>query len=426
MNIKLIYSLVLTIVSPLLLLPLIIKNRKRHIFRNRWKELLGITPKLSSQIQPIWIHAVSVGECIAAIPLIKALSVQHPCIPILVTTTTSTGAEQIEKLGDMVEHRFMPIDFRFSVKKFLQTVNPRQMLIIETELWPNTLDIVHSHGIPISVINARLSKKSMDNYSKVKSLFQVIADSVDQVLCQTTTDAKHFEQLGISKHKLHVTGSLKFDILAPKEAMEQGALLKKMIGARPIWIAASTHNGEDKQILLAHQEVLRRYPNALLIIVPRHPERFQAVFELSQNCQFDTISRSTQKPIVNGTQVYIADTMGEMFTMLKVADICFMGGSLIGDKVGGHNLLEPTVIGIPSIIGPSYYNFKNITEQLIDEGITTVIQNSGELAAQLRVFLSAKSLDEREEISTLANVFMAKHKGALTQALSHINSIASK
>lgn len=419
---RFIYSLVLALVSPLLLLPLIFKNRKISIFKNRWKELLGITPKLRSEAQPIWIHAVSVGECIAAIPLIKMLSSQHPDIPLLVTTTTSTGAEQIEKLGSIVEHRFMPVDFSFAINRFLKVINPRQMLIIETELWPNTLNAVHRSGIPISIVNARLSTKSMNNYRKVTSLFRVIADSVDQVLCQTLADAQHFEQLGVARHKLYVTGSLKFDIQISEASIEEGLKLRKTIGNRPVWIAASTHDGEDKQIFDSHQEVLSRYPDALLIIVPRHPERFQAVGKLSRKLNFNTISRSSQAPITADVQVYVGDTMGDMFTMLKAADVCFMGGSLIGDKVGGHNLLEPTAIGLPSITGPSYFNFKDITELLASEGITTIVQDSDELVAQLHNVFS----NDRKDMSTLTNAFMDKHKGALAKTLLHIDSIELK
>ncbi|WP_406734090.1 lipid IV(A) 3-deoxy-D-manno-octulosonic acid transferase [Vibrio scophthalmi] len=419
---RFIYSLVLALVSPLLLLPLIIKNRKRSIFQNRWKELLGVTPKSRSEAQPIWIHAVSVGECIAAIPLIKALSSQYPDIPLLVTTTTSTGAEQIERLGSIVEHRFMPVDFTFAVKRFLKVINPRQMLIIETELWPNTLNAVHRSGIPISVVNARLSAKSMNNYRKVTPLFRVISNSVEQILCQTLADAQHFEQLGVAKHKLHVTGSLKFDIQISESSIEEGLKLRKVIGNRPVWIAASTHDGEDKQIFDSHQNVLCRYPDALLIIVPRHPERFQAVYKLSRELNFTTISRRSEAPIAADMHVYIGDTMGEMFTMLKAADVCFMGGSLIGDKVGGHNLLEPTAIGIPSITGPSYYNFKDITELLVSEGITTIVQDSDELVAQLHNVFS----NDRKDMSTLTNAFMDKHKGALAKTLLQIDSIKLK
>ncbi|EGU36711.1 3-deoxy-D-manno-octulosonic-acid transferase [Vibrio ichthyoenteri ATCC 700023] len=313
----------------------------------------------------------------------------------------------------------MPVDFSFAVKRFIKVINPRQMLIIETELWPNTLNAVHRSGIPISIVNARLSAKSMNNYRKVTSLFRVISNSVEQILCQTLADAQHFEQLGVSRHKLHVTGSLKFDIQISEASIEEGLKLRKAIGNRPVWIAASTHDGEDKQIFDSHQKVLCDYPDALLIIVPRHPERFQAVGKLSRELNFNTISRSSQAPITADVQVYVGDTMGDMFTMLKAADVCFMGGSLIGDKVGGHNLLEPTAIGLPSITGPSYFNFKDITELLVSEGITTIILDSDELVAQLHNVFS----NDRKDMSTLTNAFMDKHKGALAKTLLHINSI---
>ncbi|EOY2074855.1 lipid IV(A) 3-deoxy-D-manno-octulosonic acid transferase [Vibrio alginolyticus] len=366
MLVRIVYTLLLALASPLLLFGLYKSKPNKPQFGSRWKEHFGITPKLKSNDKPIWIHAVSVGESIAATPLIKALKEQNPEQSILVTTTTSTGAEQIAKLGDLIEHRYMPIDFGFAIKGFLKSVQPKQMLIIETELWPNTLHNVHKAGIPITVVNARLSEKSCQNYAKIQRLFNQLHPCLTQVLCQTDSDAERFERLGVEKKKLSVTGSIKFDIQISEQVKQQGQQLRAQLGKdRPIWIAASTHKGEDEQVLDAHRQVLKSHPNALLILVPRHPERFDDVFALCQNSGFNS-TRRTNAAIVNAdTQVYLADTMGEMLILLGASDVCFMAGSLLGDKVGGHNVLEPVALNVPVISGPSYFNFKAIVEDMI-------------------------------------------------------------
>ncbi|HHF2952517.1 TPA: lipid IV(A) 3-deoxy-D-manno-octulosonic acid transferase [Vibrio diabolicus] len=366
MLVRIVYTLLLALASPLLLFGLYKSKPNKPKFGSRWREHFGITPKLKSNDKPIWIHAVSVGESIAATPLIKALKEQNPEQSILVTTTTSTGAEQIAKLGDLVEHRYMPIDFGFAIKGFLKAVQPKQMLIIETELWPNTLHHVYKAGIPITVVNARLSEKSCQNYAKIQRLFDQLHPCLTQVLCQTDSDAERFERLGVEKKKLSVTGSIKFDIQISEQVKQQGQQLRAQLGNdRPIWIAASTHKGEDEQVLDAHRQVLKSHPNALLILVPRHPERFDDVFALCQNSGFNS-TRRTNAAIVNAdTQVYLADTMGEMLILLGASDVCFMAGSLLGDKVGGHNVLEPVALNVPVISGPSYFNFKAIVEDMI-------------------------------------------------------------
>lgn len=366
MLVRIVYTLLLALASPLLLFGLYKSKPNKPKFGSRWREHFGITPKLKSNDKPIWIHAVSVGESIAATPLIKALKEQNPEQSILVTTTTSTGAEQIAKLGDLVEHRYMPIDFGFAIKGFLKAVQPKQMLIIETELWPNTLHHVYKAGIPITVVNARLSEKSCQNYAKIQRLFNQLHPCLTQVLCQTDSDAERFERLGVEKKKLSVTGSIKFDIQISEQVKQQGQQLRAQLGNdRPIWIAASTHKGEDEQVLDAHRQVLKSHPNALLVLVPRHPERFDDVFALCQNSGFNS-TRRTNAAIVNAdTQVYLADTMGEMLILLGASDVCFMAGSLLGDKVGGHNVLEPVALNVPVISGPSYFNFKAIVEDMI-------------------------------------------------------------
>ncbi|HCE2247263.1 lipid IV(A) 3-deoxy-D-manno-octulosonic acid transferase [Vibrio parahaemolyticus] len=420
MLVRIVYTLLLALASPLLLFGLYKSKPNKPKFGSRWKEHFGITPKLKSNDKPIWIHAVSVGESIAATPLIKALKEQNPEQSILVTTTTSTGAEQIAKLGNLVEHRYMPIDFGFAIKGFLKAVQPKKMLIIETELWPNTLHNVHKAGIPITVVNARLSEKSCHNYAKIQLLFNQLHPCLTQVLCQTASDAEHFERLGVEKKKLSVTGSIKFDIQISEQVKQQGQQLRAQLGNdRPIWIAASTHKGEDELVLDAHRQVLKSHPNALLVLVPRHPERFDDVFTLCQHQGFKTVRRTSTHAVETNTQVYLGDTMGEMLVLIGAADICFMGGSLIGDKVGGHNVLEPTALGLPIINGPSYFNFKEIVETLVSTEALVLLHDSHHLGTTILNLLN--SPQQCEQMGSHSNEFMKHNQGALSLTVSLLN-----
>ncbi|MBH9739845.1 lipid IV(A) 3-deoxy-D-manno-octulosonic acid transferase [Vibrio navarrensis] len=419
MLVRLFYTLILTLAAPLLLFGLYRSKANKPKFGARWKEHFGITPKLDGQTKPLWIHAVSVGESIAAIPLIKAIKAQTPELRIVVTTTTSTGAEQIAKLGDLVEHRYMPIDFAFAVRGFLKAVNPAKMLIIETELWPNTLATVHKANIPIIVVNARLSEKSQQNYAKVQPLFNLIHPCLSKVLCQSQADADRFAKLGVATEKLSVTGSIKFDIHISDEIKRKGAELRAQLGQdRPIWIAASTHKGEDEQVLAAHRQVLESHSNALLILVPRHPERFDSVFELCQAQGFETIRRTQQQDVSDSTQVYLGDTMGEMLILLGAADVCFMGGSLLGDKVGGHNVLEPAALGVPILTGPSYFNFEEIVATMLENNVIDIVYNKKEIAQKLKEHISKEHSQNYTKMSL--NKFIAQRSGALSSIICNI------
>ena len=422
MLIRFFYTLLLALASPFLLFGLYKSKPNKPKFGQRWKEHFGITPKLDTTEHPIWVHAVSVGESIAAIPLIKELKKQNPTQPILVTTTTSTGAEQIAKLGDLVEHRYMPIDFGFAVKGFLKAIRPKQMLIIETELWPNTLNTVHNAAIPIIVVNARLSEKSCKNYTKVQPLFDLLTPCLDKVLCQTESDAKRFERLGIEENKLFVTGSIKFDIQISDDVKKKSKILRQELGQnRPIWIAASTHKGEDEQVLAAHKRVLESHPDAILILVPRHPERFDDMYDLCQQQGFETVRRTTRENVASSTQVYLGDTMGEMLLLLGAADICFMGGSLVGDKVGGHNVLEPAALGVPVITGPSYYNFQDLVAKMLHKKVIKLIESPNEMSLKVEAMFQdalAKSVVQENLLS-----FVNDNVGALNKTIRCIESI---
>ncbi len=384
----------------------------------RWKEHFGFTPKLKSEHGPIWIHAVSVGETLAVTPLVKKLKEQYPQLDIVITTTTPTGAEQAKKLADIAEHRYMPFDFAFAVRGFIKAIKPSQMLIMETELWPNTLHTVAKAGIPITVINARLSERSCQRYAKFQPVFDLLSKNITKVLCQYPDDAERFIRLGVAKDKVAVTGSIKFDIEITPQVKVLGQQLRKQLGKeRPVWIAASTHKGEDEQILAAHKSVIEEHPNALLILVPRHPERFNEVFELSK--QTFRTSRRTQLSgdvLDSNIQVYLGDTMGEMLTLMEAADICFMGGSLLGDKVGGHNMLEPAALSKPTITGTSYYNFLEIVNSMIQSEAITIAKNNFDIAPCVIQMMKKDELYFGQKLNI--GKFYSKHQGSINTTLS--------
>ncbi|RTZ14642.1 3-deoxy-D-manno-octulosonic acid transferase [Vibrio aquaticus] len=418
MIIRALYTVLLALVAPFLLYSLFRKKEGKPHVGCRWKEHFGYSPKLSSNGQPIWIHAVSVGETIAATPLIKQIKQNHPELTILLTTTTPTGAKQAEALGDLVEHRYMPIDFSFAVNSFIKRFTPSQLLIIETELWPNTLHQVHKTGIPATLVNARLSDKSFKGYRRISPLFKQCIPALTQVLCQYDSDVNNFAKLGIQKEKLEITGSIKFDIKVSKESQKDATTLRSNIGEqRPVWIAASTHQGEDEIVLSAHKLLLQDIPNALLILVPRHPERFSHVEQLSAS-MFKTVARTDVENIKPSVQVYIGNTMGEMMTLIGASDVCFMGGSLLGKKVGGHNLLEPAALKKPMLTGPSNYNFKEISSSLINAKACVVVENDRDISCSLRELLMDSH--KRQTIGKNAGEIVESSKGALSRTITYV------
>ncbi len=416
-----IYNLLLLCVFPFAYL----KIRRDSRYGSRWSELFGKysakTSRVKTSASTVWFHTVSVGEVIAATPVIKEMKRSNPNLEILLSTTTPTGAEQASKLGKLVTHVYAPLDFAFVVKRFVQFFQPKRLIIMETELWPNMLHYCGVNNLPVSVINARLSERSYLRYKKFHGLFASMAHNIDQFLCQYSYDAEHFMKLGVSASKVRTTGSVKFDISVPDSLIEASQQLRESsFGNRPVWIAASTHDGEDEIVLNAHKSLLVDYPNALLIVVPRHPQRFNDVFELSVSLGFETTRRSSHQRSSDVEhhdvgQVYVADTMGEMLLLLGAADVCFMAGSMLGDKVGGHNLLEPAALGLPILSGPSYYNFKEITDQLLHAEALWLSNNSEDIASNLVRLFSDSEL--KTKMGQQALHVVERNKGAVSKTV---------
>ncbi|QMV12951.1 lipid IV(A) 3-deoxy-D-manno-octulosonic acid transferase [Vibrio spartinae] len=418
--IRLIYTLVLTMIAPFYLLKLFKKKAGKPCVGSRWTEHFGFTPALSTSEnqEVIWIHAVSVGETLSVIPFIKQLHLDFPEKKIIITTTTPTGAEQAQKISAIAEHRYMPLDFPFAIRGFLQSIKPSHLIMMETELWPNLLHIVKEYGVNVSVINARLSEKSYRGYNRVKPLINMCLPNIDHLYCQYDEDRNRFLRLGAQASQLFVTGSMKYDIHIAETIVHSAKELRDSLGkTRPVWIAASTHHGEDQLILQSHQTILKYHPEALLILVPRHPERFNAVYALCTEYGLTTQRRTANFNAEKPFQIYLGDTMGEMLTLIGASDVCFMGGSLFGD-VGGHNVLEPAALGIPTLIGPHYYNFHEITVTLNSAGVLQVLNHAQNISqAVLNLFDNHK---QRLHMSLQAQEVIQQNTGAISKTINHI------
>lgn len=395
------YNIVLYLSVPILLLLLFVRSLRAPDYRLRIRERFGFLPDHIND-DYIWVHSVSVGETVAAVPLVKTLLEQYPDQRVLITTMTPTGSEQVlRSFGDQVDHVYAPYDLRGSVKRFLQRTKPRILIIMETELWPNLLIQCDKLGIPAVLVNARLSEGSAAGYARAPSVSKLMLDRLSAVAVQDVADGERFIELGLQRNKLTVTGSIKFDYTIEPQVKEATAQLRELwqgASRRPIWIAASTHQGEDDIILDAHKQLLLQKVPALLILVPRHPERFDDVYRLCQQSNFNVARRSSQDAVEQGTQIVLGDTMGELAAMYGACDIALVGGSLI--DTGGHNPIEPAAWGVPVLCGVHMFNFTEITKLLLERGGLTLVANAEQIAEQVQSILTN---EEAHKQAGLAN-----------------------
>ena len=408
------YNLLLTLLLPLLLVYLFGFKSSKSIDKSKWYEYLGFSGRPGPKTRPIWIHAASVGEAVVAKSLIKDTQKLYPNEHFLVTTTTKTGKMQLSELSDTVEHRYFPIDFYLCVLLFIKTISPKKLIIIETELWPNLLTIAKQHHIPVYVVNARLSEKSFLRYKKYSAIFNIIDRSVSSYICQYQSDTNHFARLGVAPVKLHSFGSIKFDIKPSQDLLKKAAEFSATLSHRPVWIAASTHKGEDQYILEEHQKILKQSPNVLLIIVPRHPQYFDETFEVAKKFGFSVVRRTDHATVPDDCQVYVGNTLGELMMLSAAAQVCFMGGSLLGDKVGGHNVLEPISLGVPTLIGESFFNFEDIVSLFLRKKALMVLKKEA-IAPTIVELLESSQL--RTALSDNARSVMLEHQGAMQKTI---------
>lgn len=384
-DVRLLYNLI----AYILLIPFTIYWIVRALFdgsyRYKFRQRFGFGyPKLD---RSIWIHAVSVGEVVAAAPLIKAMRHNYPERSLLVTTVTPTGAERLASLfGEEVVHAYIPFETPGAIDRFFESAKPMIALIVETEIWPNLYHGCGSRKIPLVLVSARISPRSVDSYRKLLPLFRETLSHGIVIAAQSEADAERFVSLGASPERTRVTGNIKFDLELADDLEEHGrALRAEKFGRRPVWIAASTHEGEEEQVIDAHLRILEKHPALLLVLVPRHPQRFAAVADLLRRRGLEFVSRTSGEPCTPGDAVFLGNTMGEVSLFYAASDIAFVGGSLV--PVGGHNLLEPAALGVPVITGPHSFNAQEIADRFVEENACRVVHDAEELATQVVAFL---------------------------------------
>lgn len=412
-----IYSILFYLAIPFVVLRLLWRSRQQPAYRKRFAERFGFYPQRMQKT--LWVHAVSVGETIAAIPLVKALKERYPNMPILITTMTPTGAARVKSaFGDTVTHAFIPYDLPTSMRRFVRTFNPQICVIMETELWPNLIAACAARSIPICLVNARLSAKSATGYQRIAGLTREMLQHLTLIAAHGEADAKRFIALGADSAKVTVTGNIKFDMEVPAGLLEKAAVLRQALGQdRFVWVAASTHEGEEEIILAAHQKLREHRQDALLILVPRHPDRFDMIANLCGK-QFLTIRRSLNEVCKADVAVYLGDTMGELLLLYAAGDIAFVGGSLI--PRGGHNMLEPGILGKPILTGPHLFNFAEISELFFNAQAMWQVERADDLAQALLTLEQNKA--EREKMIAAATQVVLANRGALQQQVELIAS----
>ena len=414
------YSLLWWLLTPLVLIRLWLKGRKQPGYRRRWRERFGFWPLYPNQC--FWVHAVSVGETIAAKGLIEGWLNDHPDMPILVTSMTPTGSETVKKLfGERVHHAYLPWDLARVQQRLVRRLQPKLLVIMETELWPNLIHACHSQQVPVMVANARLSEKSKRGYQKLSALTYPMLNNLTAIAAQHTPDAQRFAALGVDEHKIQITGSIKFDIeLDAKHSQAAKALLRD-IGKRPIWIAASTHEGEEEKILAVHAKLKIKLPNALLILVPRHPERADRIAGNLYKQHFGFARRSLDETPTESQSVFLIDTLGEMMVFFELAQAAFIGNTL--NNGGGHNPIEPAALATPVLMGPSFFNFQSIVEAMRSEQAVIIVSDEEELRNRLLGILQSKDL--RDTYGQRAYLFFQQQQGALKRLTTWIEDILS-
>ncbi|HXH54295.1 MAG TPA: lipid IV(A) 3-deoxy-D-manno-octulosonic acid transferase [Gammaproteobacteria bacterium] len=401
------YSLIFTFSIPALLLRLWWKGRKNPGYRQGWRERFGFF-KPPAQAGGLWVHAVSVGETMAAVPIVREFQKRFPGLPITLTSTTPTGYKTAQTIfKNDVFQVYFPYDLSWCIQQFLKRVRPTILIIMEKELWLNCFWVCHQKKIPIFIANGTLSLRSLKGYQWFPRIKQQILQCITVVFAKSEIDATRFLALGLDPHHLIVAGNVKFDVSLKEGAEVAGKQYRDTFGNRPVWIAASTHAGEEELVLLAFKQILEQQPGALLILVPRHPERFSIVATLLAQQGYIFVKRSSGFLVAPETQILLGDTMGELAFFYAAADVAFVGGSLV--PVGGHNALEAAALSIPVIMGLYVDNCLEITKQLAGAGALIQVSGSDALAkAVLHWFVNPV---DRQQAGASAKKVVEKNRG---------------
>ena len=423
---RLIYTAIFYLALPLYFVRLIIRAVQNPDYLKRWGERLGYGSNLPTEGKTVlWIHAVSVGEVNASIPLVRSLLDTYSNSEILVTTSTPTGSKiLLDKMGARVKHQYVPLDLPACLNVFLDRWNPKAVIVLETEIWPNILSMCKERGIFTALVNARLSEKSKDKYNIVKPLAAEALANLDLLIAQYDSDADRFKEINTAL-KIEVCGNLKFDQQVPEEMHSISSSIRDSWsddGQRPTLIAASTHETEEEFVLDAFLEILGEAKEALLILVPRHPERFETVFEYIQNRELSVARRSNKDDVTPKTQVLLGDTMGELNFLYSVSDVAFVGGSLVDH--GGQNLLEPASLGLPLSSGKSLRNFQEIADELQESKALFLIEEQKELSNFFIDMISKPKKSAR--IGKASAKVFEKNRGVLIKINQSLNKHLSK
>lgn len=419
------YNVLLTVIKPFYRWKIKQRAESATAYQQECLERFG-SFQVAKNRHALWFHAVSVGETNAAQPLIEHYLKLG--LPVLVTNTTKTGQARAKSLflkapyQDLFQAIYLPVDQNHLLKLFFERYQPRCLALVETELWPNLLDQAKQHGLPVLLLNARLSEKSAQGYGKVAKLTRKMLSQIDLLLAQDTATQQRYIDLGLRVQQSQVLGNIKFDIAAPTKFVEQARQLKQdwQLENRQIVILASTHAPEEQRILELLHDDLQQNSRLLCIVVPRHPERFNEVFELCQSLKLTTHRRSLQQAIQPDTQVYLADSMGELWLWYGLSQACFVGGSL-NTPGGGHNILEPMALGVPTIIGARYFNFQNIVDECLAQNAIVVAADAEQVVANFKHFLS----DSRaaHHIAAQAKQVLLTNQGSLQRHIEAINHL---
>lgn len=405
------YDLLLALLLPAIMLRLWWRSLREPGYRLRWQERFGrLTPRSGSR-PCIWVHAVSVGEVQAARPLLNALMRARPDCELLVSTTTPTGARILRSHFDAerVRHCFFPIDLPRFVGRWLEAIRPDVLVLVETELWPNVIAACSQRDVPVALVNARMSERSARGYALFPGLTAPTLAACSLLVAQSSEDAGRLVGLGASQARCLVSGSIKFDVGIPASVLEHGQALRRIIGIqRPVLIAASTHAGEEERLIQCYRRLAGDLSGLFLILVPRHPDRADGVADLLEREGLHWARRSDSPPDMDGVEVYLGDTMGELIVLYAAADVAFVGGTLV--DTGGHNMLEPAALGLPVVCGPSLYNFRDISERLQDCGALFIAADDDSLVARLGGLLGDAST--RATAGDAGRTFFGANSGA--------------
>jgi len=384
------YSALLFFLTPWVVLRMLWRSRRHPDYRRRLAERFGVYPEEVATSRPcIWLHAVSVGEVVSAAPLVERLLADYGTHRIVVTTTTPTGSDRVRALfGDRVEHVYCPWDLPFAVRRFLLWARPQLLLVMETELWPNLLYLSRAAACRSVLVNGRLSAKSAGGYARLPAFSRWLVGLFDVLLCQSLEDSKHFLSLGAPHNRVLVSGNLKWERQLDDLTRARGEHLRALswAGEKPVLLAASTHPGEEAQVLAAYQRMLQDYPGGRLVLVPRHPERVPEVEALCRASGLGAARLSQGDDVLCNTQVVISDSIGEVPALYAVASVAFVGGSLVA--VGGHNPVEPALWRAPIVSGPYLFNFNTMSSALLEGGGMRVVENGAGLGVAILELLA--------------------------------------